>query len=213
MKAGTLPLANDRENRLSPTLLLGFLAALCTTATAWGQGTRVAVIDIAKIFQHHPRLAQMREDLRREGEDFDAYLRREKQRFAQMENELRSLKPGTPDFRNLEKQLAEGRAQLEVQARLKSKELQEKAARADYAVYMEIVRHVDQFCRQQGIHMVLSYSSRPPDPNHPRSISLALNRRVVYQAGLDITDQILAAIGRTAPTHRPTTPQPTLPPR
>lgn len=177
------------------------------------QGTRVAVIDIGKVFRNHPRLLQSREGIRRESEEYEAFLRRERKRFEQMGSELRSLKPGSAEFRTLEKQLAEAQAQLQVQMQLKSKDLQERTARAEYNAYIEVVRHVDRFCQQNGIHMVISYHSGPIDPENPRSVSLGLNRRVVYQSGLDITDRIIAEIRQTVPAARPTNTRPIIPPR
>ncbi len=189
------------------------LSVCCAPGTVLAQGTRIALIDIGKVFRNHPRLQQAREDVRRESQEYEAYLRRERKRFEQMASELRSLKPGTSDFHTLEQRLAQSQAQVQVQMQLKSKELQEKTARAEYSAYQEVVQHVDRFCQQHGIHMVISYHSGPIDPDNPRSVTLALNRRVVYQKGLDITDAIIAQIRQTVPPTRPTNTRPIIPPR
>ncbi len=213
------------QHRLGPVLRtfrgrFVFLSVLTLAAVGWAtaqrpaaaQGTRMAVVDIDRIFREHPRLAQQREEFRRESESFQAFLQQEKNRMQKMSEQLKQFKPGTEAFRNLEKELASTEANLRVQMQLKTKEMGAREAKIVYQTYTEVVAIVARFCERNSISMVVRYSSRPIDPEDPRSIQAGLTRNLIYQRDLDITNHILAEIKQGIPptgtmSSRPQIPQ------
>ena len=198
--------ASTAPTRFSALGLIGVLAIVCFAGnvffpveTVVGQGTRIAVVDISRIFREHPRLAQLRDEFRRESEALQAHLQSERNNLRKMAEQLKQFKPGTDAYRTKEKELAGTQANLEVQLQLKGKDMREREAKIQYQTYMEIVNLVARFCQRNGLTMVLRYQSKPIDPDDMRSIQAGFNRTVIYQSKLDITDHIIAELQRGIP--------------
>ena len=130
-----------------------------------------------------------------------------------MAEQLKQFKPGTDAYRELERKIANEAADLEIQMRLKAKEMREREAKIQYQTYVEIVNLVARFCERNGVSMVLSYSSKPVDDSDPRAIQAALNRSIIYQKNLDITDHILAELKRGIPPTPVSSGRPLIPQR
>ena len=87
--------------------------------------------------------------------------------------------------------------QLEGQqyAEREQKALQTKEAEIYLAVYREIEDEVKKHCQAKGIKLVLRRSQVQTEGNpSPQEVLKAVNQNVVYQDGLDITDDILKAL-------------------
>ena len=189
------------------------LTLLIAPERASAQGTQLAVIDIAKVFRDHPRLAQQRDEFQRESSTFEAYMQQEKNKLDKMDEQLREYKPGTQQYRDLEKQLATSQAEFEVRVKLKVKEMQEREATIQFQTYIEIRGLVGKFCQRHGLSMVLRFNSEPIDQNDARAIQAGLNRRVIFHRNLDITDHILAELKQGVPPAGSVSSLPQIPPR
>jgi len=184
--------------------LAASLVVLCGLAIAWGQapaaatpsGTNVAVIDIALIFKHHDRFNAAMGDIKKDIEQFEAYVKDEQRKLKTRVDELQQFAAGSPDFRTKEAELARLQSELQVQIGLKRKDFLEQEARVYYRVYKEIEGSVAVFAQRYRIGLVLRFNSDEMKEDDRASVLQGVNRAVVWHGNLDITPQIIADLNR-----------------
>ena len=148
------------------------------------------MIDIGYVFNNHARFKQMMEDMRNDVQAFEGKLKENGAELQKMQAQLQENRPGTPDYKKLEEQIAGFQAQVQAKTQLKRKDFLENEARIYYNVYNEIVKEVSYFSQRQGIDLVVRFNSEQIDPQNRKSVLEGVNRAVVYQNRLNITYEI-----------------------
>lgn len=186
------------------TVVAAFLAvcllntAVRAQAAARPSGTSVAVIDLGDVFEKHTKLKAQLDQIKAQIDGFENLVREEKQKIDSLAEQLKTLKPGTPDYAAKEKEFATIQADLQVQVRQKSREFLEQEAKIRYDAYQEIQQHVANFCQSYGIQLVIRFNREPIDPTKPQEVQMGLNRPIVYQNSLDITQHIIDSVNPPA---------------
>lgn len=153
--------------------------------------SRFAVIDISHIFKNHAGFKQQMEEMKREVEAFEASLRDRGKQIEQLRNQLKAYNSGTPPYKQVEEQIAKVAAEGQAQTQLKRKDFLEREAKIYYSTYMEITRAVEQFAERNNISLVVRFNSAPINSGDGNSVLEGVNRAVVYQKNLNITDYVL----------------------
>lgn len=171
----------------------------------------VAVIDINYILEKYSRFQQALEAWKRDMEGTGGQLKKEEDAIVKQMESMKSLKPGTKEFKDLEEDITRKKSNLQINASLKEKEFKERAAKLQLAAYQEITEAVKTYADRSGISLVLQFNGAPVDQNNPRAVQGDIQKLVVYQNGIDITPIILDDLNRRAastarPPARPTAP-------
>ncbi len=173
------------------------LVVLGTTRT-WAQQRSypgVALLDLRAVLDQHPGFQAMKKDLRSFADMIQVDVRARRERVNKLIEQLKQLRPGSPEYKNLEAQITKERADLNVFISLKQKELLERETKMYYTAYVEVRQIVSQICRQYGIGIVLRFDSKPIDPNNSQSVLSHLNQRVFYhEKALDLTPLVIQQI-------------------
>ena len=189
-------------SRFSTSMVCGVLAACAFTLPAAAQapqGTKVALVDISLIFQKNQRFAATMETMKKEIEAFENQVKTRRDALKQKgENLPKQYKPGTNEYRAAEAALAKESADLQVDIGLKKKEILEREARVYHAAYQEVVHHVSGIAQQRGYGIVLRYNSSTINPAERNSVLAGVNRAIIYQNQLDITQLVLNRINQTS---------------
>lgn len=190
------------------------LVTLCgLSASAWAQvaqsgarpaaapaaapmGTNVAVIDIALIFKHHDRFNGQMNDIKREIEQFEAYVRDQQKTIKARAEELQSFNATSPEYKSREADLARTQSELQVKIGLERKNFLEREARVYYHIYKEIEKSVETFASRARIGLVLRFNSEEMKEDDRASVLQGVNRAVVFHQGLDITPFIISDLNR-----------------
>ena len=187
-------------------------AALLTCGLAAGPsyaqtgGTAVAVIDVPYIFKNHVRFKQQIEDIKK---DIDAYKEVVTQQQTQLRTESEKLnqwKAGTKEYKDVEENIARMRVNFQLESAKRQKEFMEQEAKIYFNVYKEIEAAVADFAGRNRIGLVLRYSAEDMDPTKRESIMQGINKMVIYQNRLNITDIILDTLNRGTPQAAQGTP-------
>ena len=152
---------------------------------------RFAVIDISHIYKNHAGFKSQMEAMKREVEAFEASLRNRGKQIEQLRNQLKAYNAGTPPYKQVEEQIAKLAAEGQAQTQLKRKDFLEREAKIYYNTYMEITRAVEQFAERNSISLVVRFNSAPINSGDGNSVLEGVNRAVVYQKNLNITDFVL----------------------
>jgi Skp family chaperone for outer membrane proteins len=176
------------------------------TSAGAGAAKPIAVIDLGYIFKNHIRFKAAMDDLKKDADGFEAYLRQQRETAQKMQEKLRTFNAGTPDYKKTEEEMAHMQSDVQVQMTLKKKELMEREAKTYYNIYNEVVAATSDFADRNGISIVIRYSRDPIDKENAQSVLQGVNRPVVFQRNLDITDIVLQKLnGGTAPAPAPVT--------
>ncbi len=170
----------------------------------------VALLDLKAVLEHHPGFQAMKKELQGAVDIAQVDFRARRERLAKLVQQLNQLKQGTPEYKNLEAQVTKERADLNVFASLKQKELLERETKMYYTAYVEIRQIVAQICRQYNIGIVLRFDSKELDPNNSQDVLKHLNNRIFYhQKALDLTPLVIQQLKQRAggAAARPFVPQ------
>ena len=176
-----------------------------TAPRAAGGGTNVVVIDIGYIFRNFQRFKTQMDDIKREYDQFETYVRQQRDLLTKDTEKLKSLPAGSPEYGALEEQIADFQTKMRLEIGRKQKERMEREAKIYYNAYKEIEMRVSQFADQYGIDLVVRFSNDEMDTSKPESILAGINRTVVFHRNLNITNHILDALNRGTPPPSPTT--------
>lgn len=168
-------------------------AAAIFTPAAHAQtgGVNIAVIDISHIFKNHGKFTALADKIKADIKAFEDHINSERAKLTEERKKLDLYKPGTPDYKRVEETLARMTSELQVQAALKRKTVLESEAQLYYDTYGEIQGAIRTVAQKYNIGLVLRFNSKPIDPNDRSDVLNGINRPVVYQNGIDITQPVM----------------------
>ena len=218
------PVTNDQTQQgaltvKSTAISVAFVATILavtarpTSAQQGPVGTKVAVIDIAVVFENHQRFKDQMEDIKKDIEAFEAYIRAKRKELATEGEKLKDFEPSSPEYKRIEQSLASRSADLQVEMQLKRKGFLEREAQVYHEAYTEVVNHVSRFANQYGFGLVLRFNSKKIDPTKRDSVLQGVNRAVVYQNRLNITQPIIDNLNRSLPPKNISNRGPAIPQR
>ncbi len=188
--------------------LVGFEAQ---TASAQNRGTNVAVIDISYVFKNHERFKKSQEEMKRDVDEFDAFVRSKQKEMRDLAEKLKSWKTGSPQYKQTEEKMARISSDVQVQTQLKRKNFLEREAKLYAQTYREILDQVRIFAEQNRIDLVLRFNSEEIKDDDRQSVLAGVNRSVIYEnPQINITGMVLKNINRGQAAPRAAT-RPSIP--
>lgn len=173
--------------------------ALAQAPARAGAAPSMALLDVSYIFKNHARFKGMMEDMKADVERAEAQVKTDREAIGKLAERLQEFRKGTPDYKQMEEELAKRQADLAVRVNLQKNEFLQREATIYHNVYQEILQATDYYAKQNNIDMVLRFNGDPVDVQRPDSVLTHINRPVVwYQKNLDITPAILQELNRTA---------------
>ena len=185
----------------SLVVVTGWSANANAQQTRAPSGTLMAVVDIGKIFENHPKFKTNVPALQDQAREVERQLAAQQKELATQGEQLKTLKATSVEYQNLESELAQKVTDLKVKARQHQKEFVEKEAGTYLETYNEILASIHRIGTSYGIGLVMRYDSRPIDANSPQSIAMGMNRDVVWQRNLDITGLVMQDLGIEPPSR------------
>jgi Skp family chaperone for outer membrane proteins len=159
----------------------------------------VAVVDISLIFKNHQGFKQSMDGLKAKVDAAESGLRARHEALAKERDKLAQYKTGSPNYKALEQQIADGAAKIQVDMQLQKKEFLEEEARVYFDTYRQIQEVIADYANKNNIGLVLRFSRDPIEREDRQSVLAGVNRAIVYESGLDITNDILSNLDRAAP--------------
>lgn len=179
------------------TLVPAFLlCGMCTIASAQ---SNVALVDVGKVFEAHPRFSQELQQLKVEADQFKANSVQLREQMAAKSEKLKIYTPGSDEFRAAETALAQELARLEVEQRDLMRQLMQREAKLHFETYQQVKQLIQNYCQNQGVRLVLRHSDQELNVDDPNSIMQQVNGNIVYYApGRDITGAIIQQLNGSA---------------
>lgn len=179
-------------NRILAALALSFLLGGASAAQDGSSGI-VAVLDVAKVFEGHKGHKAKMEAIKAEVTAFEEDFRT---RRASLQKQVQTLQTlvGQPNYKEEEAALARKDADMTIEANQKRADVINREAQMYYETYQDVYQTTIQLCQTYGITLVINYDSSEIDPNSRESVIKGVNRNVVFQRDLDLTDLVIQTI-------------------
>jgi Skp family chaperone for outer membrane proteins len=155
----------------------------------------IAVVDISFIFKNYPGFTSQIETLKTEMEGADGKLKADRDRLVQMEEQRNTMKPGSPEFKQLDEQLAHLKAEFSIKQGTVRRDFLEREAKVYYQAYMDVSTAVKSYATQHQIGMVLRFNGDAIDPSQREDVMRAIMQPIVHQNNIDITPDVLLLLG------------------
>lgn len=159
----------------------------------------VTVLDVAKVFENHPTFKAKMNALKNEVGDFQKSVRDQVTDLTKRRQNLpQELKIGSAEFKKAEETLARQEADLKITTSQTEREFMDKEAKLYYNTYLEVQNLVAGFAKANNISLVLRFDSSNIDKSNRASVSSGVNRFIVYQEQLDLTDLIIKEVAKSS---------------
>lgn len=179
---------------LMAVAIAGCLTLVVVPATAIAQ-QGVCVVDVAEVFKNHPAFIQELESLKQQAEQFKFELQQRGEQLQARSEKLKDLDIGSPEYKQLESELAQGSAGMEVDRRSRTRQFIQTEAELHYKTYVEVTNLISSVCEQRGYRLAVRYNSLPTDTASPESIMQRVNEYVIFHNPQhDITREIIALL-------------------
>lgn len=160
-------------------------------------GPQIAVVDLNKIFKEHAKFLSMKDDMKRDVDQAESEVKAMRDEIQKLAQVLEERKPGSPDYKELESQLASRQAQLQAKVQLLKKDFMMQEAKIYHQIYREVNDEIRSYADRMGITLVLRISDEQIDDNDPQAVLEELKKSVVHHhPTVNITPVILQAINR-----------------
>ncbi len=158
---------------------------------------RVAVVDVGYIFKNHEGIKAQVATIEAELKAYDAELKTKREQLKTMAAKLKSLNPGTPEYAQLEEQLASMDSKLRLDMARKRKELADAEARIYFDNYQHITAGVKFLASHYKINLVLRYNSEEMDQEQGESVIRGVMKNIVYHdSSLDMTPGVMQYLNK-----------------
>lgn len=178
------------------TLLLTCIALTLAPALTFGQDKAlpIAVINLDKVFNGYKKHAERLQPLRDSAKELDESVQVRQVELESTANQLRKAAPGTPDQLKFQQQLLKLQNELRVYVETERQKIQKREVSALITTQKDVDEQIKKICKERGVKLVLRQNSAPEENQSLQEVIKNLNRDVIYQEGLDITDDVLKAL-------------------
>jgi Skp family chaperone for outer membrane proteins len=158
----------------------------------------IAVVDISFIFKNYPVFTQQIDKLKQEMEAADGTLRAQRDKLVTMEEQRNALKPGSPEFKKLDEDLAHLKAEFSIQQGKVRRDFMEKEAQVYFYCYNQVSAKVKDYAEKNQIGMVLRFTgddaaaTTTPDRE---TVMRMIMQPIIHQSSIDITPDVLMQLG------------------
>jgi len=161
------------------------------------------VIDIAYIFKNHVRFNAAMNDMKRDIEGFDLAMQEEQKVLQKKQEAMIQYNPSSDQFKKADEELAHLKSNFQIKLQAKKREFLEAEAKVYFNIYREVEEAVAVFAQRNGIRLVLRFTGDEMKAEDRNSVLQGVNKPVVYQSQLDITNLILEKLnaGATMPPN------------
>ena len=184
-------------------LLVVPTANLMAQGSTGQTGTRIAVVDISYIFKNHPGFKQQMEQMKAEVQAFEDKLRGRGEQIKALTEQMKAYKSNSPEYKQKEAEILKIQADGQAAATLKKKEFLEKESQIYYSTYNQVVAAIRDFSMKHGIGLVVRFNSEEINSEDRASVLEGINRAVVFQHRLNITNLILESLNRNSVAAQP----------
>ncbi|MGQ0637560.1 MAG: OmpH family outer membrane protein [Planctomycetaceae bacterium] len=154
----------------------------------------IAVVDLARVFQAYKPLTDRREEHAREVRKADEAVKGLMAEVARLNEDLKGVKEGSAEHRRLVEEIQKKRREFETFRQQEQQRLIRLESELFAHAYDRVVEEVQKYADAHNLRLVLRHHGGSLDGKNPQETIAGLNRLVLYQNALEITDEIISAM-------------------
>lgn len=159
----------------------------------------IALLNPDRIFKTHKPFQEQLAKLQEEAKEVEQTVQARQAELETATNQLRRTPQGTPEFTKLQIQVFKLQNDLQQFINSERQKLANKEAMLLLGFHRQLDAEVSKYAKARGIKLVIRQQETSLEENQQLTeIAKAINRAILYEEGLDITDEILKALGATA---------------
>ncbi len=167
----------------------------------------IAVVDISYIFNHVfknvPQYKQQMDTLQAEVKAVEGNLQAGRLEIAKMEERLKTLKPGSTDYKTLDEQVSRRKAEFNLETTKQRKDFMERESNIYNQTYVDVSGAIKYYAERNNIGLVLRFNGDTGDDLQRENVMRKLSKPVVFQNGIDITGEVLRMLTQGGPAAAP----------
>lgn len=155
----------------------------------------IALVDISKLFNADKEFVAERDKLKGENEEAEKTFKSKQEGLRRLQADAQAAKANSPEQRRIVEQLQDKAAELETFRREHVQRIMEAEKVLNMKTYRVISERIQKYAEEKGIRLIIRYSAQTIDEGKtPQEVLALINQDVVYQAGLDVTEEILQTL-------------------
>lgn len=159
----------------------------------------IALVNMDRIFKTYKPLQDKLAPIKEGVQDLEKKAQLRQIELETVVTQLRKSQPGSPEFNRLQQQAAKLQTELQQFVAKERDALQKQEAGVLLDMYRQVDDEIKKYAKAKGLKLVIRQQDSSLDENQPLAeILKTLNRGIVYEDGLDITDEILKALDARA---------------
>ena len=179
-----------------PLMPLVCWLAFCVVASA-AEPLPIALVNVDRICKTYPPFLRQLEPLKDLAKEVDQAIQVRQAELETVAGKLRSTPPGSPDAQRLQMQAIKLQNELQQFINSERQKLQQKEAGIFLAFHKQLDVQISKYAKAHGIKLVVRQFETSLEGGEDRplpEIIQILNRTILYEEGLNITDEILKAL-------------------
>ena len=182
--------------QFSIALSIAVLAGLCTVAAAQEKGAEqsfpIGILNVEKIAQQYKPFQMKVAALQEEGKEANTAVALKQSEAQAVANDLQKAMPGSAEALKLQMQLLRLQRELQQFVAENQQKFREKDLKVSLSLHREIDEVLRPYCKAKGLKLVVRTQNGSLDENqNQQQIAQALGRGVLFEDGLDITEDVL----------------------
>lgn len=156
------------------------------------QSTRIALVDMAQVFKRSMIFEQKREALKLKIKDSEEAAQRLVKLIDVTTRKLGVLEKGSEDHQQTEVALQRQKKEFEDFRVSKSRDFLKEESGIYREVYALVTKTISDYAQTHGIDLVMRHNAENPlNEEDPKKLLEMMNKQVVYDNNLDITEAII----------------------
>jgi|GEM_PF-2521334 len=165
-----------------------------TAADSKSAPTRVAVVDMSKVYSSSKFLQKERDGLKERVAEMQETVQKMNRDVQEQVKKWRGLEPGSEERKELEAKIKKAQTDVQEYHRTTNVKLMKDQADVFLQTYRKAMPEIANFSQAHGIDLVLQNQPDPVDEGDPMKLLSSLNRAVLYENKLDITEDVISAL-------------------
>src|SRR5262245_42645904 len=154
----------------------------------------IAVVDMVKVFENHKGFQKKNEEFKQEGLKVQEKIKQFQEQGLKLQEDLNKQKTGSAEFIRIKGELKAKQLEFQKFQKEQTEKFQKEQADVITTTYQQIVEQIQRIAEDKGLKLVLRTQAENLDSKNPQKLMEAVNRQVLYQNGLDITDDVVQAV-------------------
>jgi Skp family chaperone for outer membrane proteins len=160
----------------------------------------IALVNVDRILKSYRPLQEKLDPIKAEAKELDGTVQIRQAEIETVGGHLRSAQPGSPEQQRLQRQFVKLQSDLQQFITTERQKLNSKEVTIYVGLFRQLDAEISKYAKAHGLKLVIRQHESSYDEGQPLpEILKALNRGILYEENLDITDDILKALEKSAP--------------